>query len=662
MDKEQKTTDNIKAPNKDLEILKKHFSHCFDKNDNFDFEKFKQELSQNEINFSKESYNLDWLGKSYARVLASDSANTLLKEDEEFNKKDENINSQNLLIKGDNLEVLKHLSNAYYEKIKMIYIDPPYNTGSDGFVYQDDRKFSVDEFKELAGVDEEKAKRILDFVDSKSNSHSAWLTFIYPRLYIAKQLLRDDGVIFVSIDDNEVAQLRLLMDEIFGEDNFLYQLTVVNNLNGNDNSSGMMETHEYCLIYAKNKDNFEFGVLPIDDEKELEKWQIDEKGYFKEGGGLKATGEASERRFRPNLFFPIYINENTLDFSLEKKDGYSYELLPITDTKDMRWYWCKEKFLKDKDEVIVKKIKNGYSLYKKQRPSIGNLPSKRGKTTFYSSSYSMANSNIYIKKLFNDKKMFDYPKPIELIKDFARLTNINPTDLILDFFAGSGTTGDAVMQLNAEDGGNRKFILVQLPEPIDAKKNKTAYEFIKDELGVEKPTIFEITKERLLRASKKIEEENQDKDLFSKDKNQDLGFKIFETMPIWEDYDFEADELNEQTTLFDENKLSKDDLKALLITWKTYDGLPLTQSLEEIDLGGYKAYYASDKLYLMDKGFETKNLKSMLEKIDSDKSFNPTSIIAFGYHFDSKNLREIAENIKSYANKKNIDIDFITRY
>ena len=195
MEKEQKITNNIKIPDKNMEVLKQHFSHCFNKNGDFDFEKFKEELSENEINFYKESYGMDWLGKSYARLLASDSATTLLKENEEFNKKDENRNSENLLIKGDNLEVLKHLSNAYYEKIKMIYIDPPYNTGSDGFVYQDDRKFTVDEFKNLAGVDEDKAKRILSFVNSKSNSHSAWLTFMYPRLYIAKQLLKDDGVI-----------------------------------------------------------------------------------------------------------------------------------------------------------------------------------------------------------------------------------------------------------------------------------------------------------------------------------------------------------------------------------------------------------------------------------------------------------------------------------
>jgi len=215
MSKEQKVTGNIQPPNKDLELLKQKFPNCFDKNGEFDFEKFKTQLSKNEINFSKESYGMDWLGKSYARLLATDETTTLLQEDEKFNQKEENSTSENLLIKGDNLEVLKHLSNAYYEKIKMIYIDPPYNTGSDGFVYADDRKFTVEELQELAGVNEERAKHILDFTQSNSNSHSAWLTFMYPRLYIAKQLLKDDGVIFVSIDDNEVAQLRLLMDEIF---------------------------------------------------------------------------------------------------------------------------------------------------------------------------------------------------------------------------------------------------------------------------------------------------------------------------------------------------------------------------------------------------------------------------------------------------------------
>jgi adenine-specific DNA-methyltransferase len=226
--------------------------------------------------------------------------------------------------------------------------------------------------------------------------------------------------------------------------------------------------------------------------------------------------------------------------------------------------------------------------------------------------------------------------------------------IIIDFFAGSGTTGDAVMQLNSEDiangkEGNKKYILVQLPEIIDEKKNKTAYDFVKNELCVDKPTIFEITKERLVRTSKKIEK-------------GDLGFKIFETTPIWEDYEFKAVTQNANQELFEESKLTDIDIQTLLTTWKTYDNISLSKDLDTVDLGGYNGYYADNKLYLMHKGFEAKHLKNILEEVDNKNDFNPTSVIVFGYHFDSKNLREISENISSYANKKGIEIDFVTRY
>jgi adenine-specific DNA-methyltransferase len=261
---------------------------------------------------------------------------------------------------------------------------------------------------------------------------------------------------------------------------------------------------------------------------------------------------------------------------------------------------------------------------------------------------------------------FDYSKPTDLIKKLISLIPDSNNSIFMDFFAGSGTTGDAVMQLNAEDKangkeGNRKYILVQLPEPIDPKKNKTAYDFVKKELGVDEPTIFEITKERLVRAGKKMQSE-QKADLFTGENKLDFGFKIFETQPIWEDYHFEAKEFDPQAKLFDETKLTSEDVQTLLITWKTYDNIPLIQDLESTDLDGYTGYYGKGKLYMMDKGFKTKHLKSLLNKIDEDNSFNPVSIIVFGYHFESKVLREISENVSSYANKKKLDIDFITRY
>ena len=262
-------------------------------------------------------------------------------------------------------------------------------------------------------------------------------------------------------------------------------------------------------------------------------------------------------------------------------------------------------------------------------------------------------ANKEVSALFESKTPFDTPKPTSLIKQMLSIST-DESDLIIDFFAGSGTTGDAVMQLNAQDGGNRKYILVQIPEAIDPKKNKTAYDFVKNDLNAE-PTIFEITKERLIRSAQKIAKEKPDH-------QGDLGFQVYETMPIWDNYHFEADILTPQTQLFDETTLTDDDLTALLTTWKTYDGIPLTQPLVQVDLAGYVAYHGKARLYFMHKGFSTSNLKNLLEKMDNDPDFNATSIIIFGYHFDSKSLREITENVKAYANKKSTDIDVMVRY
>lgn len=673
MNKEEKITTGIKVPNKDLEVLKKHFPHYFDKNGSFDFEKFKNYLTEKEINFSTESYGLEWLGKSYARLLASDPATTLLKADETHNQKSENINSQNLLIKGDNLEALKHLANAYYEKVKMIYIDPPYNTGSDGFVYNDDRKYTVKELQNLIGIDEEKAQRILDFTQSKSNSHSAWLTFMYPRLYIARQLLRDDGVIFVSIDDNEVAQLRLLMDEVFGEENFIICL-----IRKAASNRAMAKTsnilHEYVLCFAKNIDS----VTLIGENKDMSIYKNPDNDPK---GAWVATDPSRKGGYE-------YSFTNPYTGKVEKPPKGRGWVFKQSDIDDL---------VKEGRLVFLNSHKENQRSFILKRYLAENKSENKLVTSLDVCDNHFLNQN-GTKELIDlfEYSYFDFPKPCSLIKYILKIST-NNNDLILDFFAGSGTTGDAVMQLNAEDGGNRKFILVQLPEAIDPKKNKTAYDFVKNELKAE-PTIFEITKERLLRAAKKIKEETIHKKIAEKEKqikdlesqldlenkeeqiaqlkkeiqtlqNQDLGFKIFETMPIWEDYDFEAEEFDNSLNLFDESKLTEEDIKALLTTWKTYDGIALTQELESVVLSAdsldenktqnstlntknYTAYYGNGKLYLMHKGFTTDHLKALLEKVDTDKHFDPKTIIAFGYHFESARLRELAENVKTYNNKK----------
>lgn len=692
MSKEQKITNNIKVPNKDLETLKIHFPHCFDKDGNFQLEKFKNNLTEKEINFSTESYGLDWLGKSYARLLASDPATTLLKADETHNSKPENTNSENLLIKGDNLEVLKHLANAYYEQIKMIYIDPPYNTGSDGFVYNDDRKYTVKELQNLIGIDEEKAKRILDFTQGKSNSHSAWLTFLYPRLYISKQLLKDEGVIFVSIDDNEVTQLRLLMDEVFGEENYIGTFIINSTPNARDYGH-IGKMHEYCIFYANKLNKTETNLLEDKNKRFTFK---DEKGGFNVHP-LYNSNVAFTPENRENLYYPFYLNpekqlselgEEFYEISLTKNENH-IEIYPPKSVKDgvqFVWRWGQPKSLGELNKEIVGYLTEDeeYRIVQKMRTS-----EKLIRSILSDKEFSSRRGTAEVEKIFG-KKVFSFPKPIELLNNLIKVAT-EKDSIVLDFFAGSGTTGDSLFQINSEDGGNRRFILVQIPELIDQKQNKVGYNFVKKELGIDTPTIFDITKERIIRAAKKTkdvlipnkinEKEAELKELEGKLdlegkeekinllkteikslKHQDLGFKVFETIPIWEDYNFEAEQFDTSQTLFDAEKLTEEDIKALLVTWKTNDNIPLSQELEIVDFGGYTAFYGNGKLYLLHKNFTTENLKAVLEKIDSDKVFNPTSIIAFGYHFESKSLRELSENVKQYANKKKIDIDFITRY
>jgi len=710
MSKEQKITNEIKVPNKDLETLRINFPHCFDKDGKFQLEKFKANLTEKEINFSTESYGLDWLGKSYARLLASDPATTLLKADETHNSKPENVNSENLLIRGDNLEVLKHLTGAYYEQVKMIYIDPPYNTGSDGFTYQDDRKFTVKELQQLIGVDVEKAKRILDFTQSKSNSHSAWLTFMYPRLYIAKQLLKDEGVIYVSIDDSEVSQLKMLLDEIFGEENFRGIIIRATGTTTGQEALKIGSSYDSCLCYSKTA-KFQLKGIPLKG-KDLNRFNNDDN----DGKGkyallqLRKTGNADRKEDREGMFFPITAPDGSQVFPIGPTDYLS------------RWRTGKDKFQKFLDEGLIVWKENGedieefdddddendedeitdYTSVTNENVDISKFKSKwKPYVKYYLSERTKQVSNLWtdidgnkkgsieLKQLFEKKKLFENPKPTDFLKRLITIS-CSSDELILDFFAGSGTTADAVLNMNLDDLANRKFILVQIPELIDPKKSKTTYNYVKNEIGIDEPTIFDVTKERIIRASKRIETIANSKiaekkkelselktklDLEGKEerikqlkaeikslKQQDLGFKIFETTPIWEDYDFEAEQFDSSQTLFDAGKLTEEDIKALLVTWKTNDNISLSQELEIVDLGGYTAFYGSGKLYLLHKNFTTENLKAVLEKIDTDKTFNPTSIIAFGYHFESKSLRELSENVKQYANKKKIDIDFITRY
>ena len=637
--REENINDNsdITANSKQLAILKENFPNCFDKDGDFIVAKMEEIVKGSGLELSKESYSLNWLGRSYARLLANENPLTMLKEDKEHNNEENNKNSQNILIKGDNLEVLKHLKNSYENQVKMIYIDPPYNTGNDGFVYNDDRKFTISELSTLAGISDDEAKRVLEFTKSSSNSHSAWLTFIYPRLYIARELLKEDGVIFISIDDNEVSQLKLLCNEIFGEENFIGNITWESKTKSQNTKSSVNKLQpkvEYILLYTK-KDKRRFNLIKVG-SKEYPK--IDEKGVYRDYP-LEVM-DAGGIRGRKTMVYPINgINPPT---------GKQWKIGEITVNEYIT-----------RDDLFIE----GNSIILKMRPDNENSDIAKPFWGFLEKDIGTAES---AKKeltdiLKSEKHGFDTVKPILLIKRLIfHATDEN--DIVLDFFAGSGTTAQAVMQLNAEDGGDRKFILVQIDEPIDPKKNKMAYDFVKDELNREEPTIFEITKERIIRAWQKIKDEISS-DITKNINDFDLGFKIYETTPFLENNLDNMDKFQDsKPQLFDVSLMSEEDFNALLTTWKVYDGMKLTDELIEIKFKDYIAYYGDKKLYFIHGGFTTEDLLELIKKLDEDVSFEPNQLIVFGYNFESKYQREIDEALSNYSNKKSIEIDMIVRY
>ena len=324
--------------------------------------------------------------------------------------------------------------------------------------------------------------------------HSAWLSMMWPRLYLSRNLLREDGVIFVSIDDNEVHNLRLLMNEVYGEENFVAELPTIMNLKGNNDEFAFAGTHEYTLVYCKNSSSAYFNEFSLNEE-EFDDWQEDEIGFYKRGANLKATGANAPREKRPNLFFPVFLDHRTLDCYVTADNAprqpQDHRLLPITDGREMSWRWGKAKFAEG--DVIVTGESGAYGLYKKQRPALGELPSKKPKTIFYKPEYSSGNGTAQIKQVLGDK-VFSNPKPTQLLKDFITL-GTDRDSLIMDFFAGSGTTGQAVMEQNEQDGGTRRFLLVQMPE--DIAENTAA-----QTAGYR--TIADITRARLAKVSEKL--------------------------------------------------------------------------------------------------------------------------------------------------------------
>ncbi len=477
-----------------LQEFKKLFPEAFTE-EKIDWEKLKATLGEN-VNFSNERYVLNWAGKSDAfRSLQAPTTKTLISARDESLNFDE---TENIFIEGENMEVLKTLQKSYFGKIKVIYIDPPYNTGNDTFIYPDKFSETKEEYKKRIGDKDAEGtitKEGLVRKNSKDNGqyHSNWLNMMYPRLFLAKNLLKEDGIIFISIDDNEVHNLRLLMNEIFGEENFVGQFIWKRRQNADSrNKSNVSTDHEYILAYSKY-DEIMFAGKDIDKSK-YKNPDNDPRGPW---ASIDLSGLATKDQ-RPNLHYDIIDPGTKNAYPPNPKRGWSKS--PSTTQKmieEKRILFPKsssgrpreKKFLKDLTKSVT-----GFSTWLD--------PKQIGYTT---------NGTREVTQLM-EEKLFDFPKPTNLISLLSKQTT-SDKDLILDFFSGSGTTAQAVMNLNEQDGGNRKYICVQLPEKTHPKSEayKVGYK-----------TIADIAKERIRRAAKKIEEEVETEKL----KKLDLGFKV----------------------------------------------------------------------------------------------------------------------------------------
>lgn len=481
----------------------------------------RQLLGDDAVEDAPEAYEFNWVGKQAARAEVLRPINKTLRP-----VKEDSVdwdNTQNLYIEGDNLEVLKLLQKSYLGKVKMIYIDPPYNTGND-FVYHDDFARSQAEEDLFAGNVDELGNRFIKNSDSNGRYHSDWCSMIYSRLMVARSLLTDDGAIFISIDDNEQENLKRICDEIFGEANYIGKIAVVNNLKGRNDKKDIATCHEYLCIYGKTE--FAAGGMPLTEEQKLKFDKRDEKGNPYQLRDLRKRGRPDRREDRPNMFFPIYYNVERKECSLEPQAGW-IEILPLRgDGSDGRWRWGKDRVKQNLSilEPRYSHISGRWGIEHRVylNPTLNPVCNEddeeeleervsKSKSFWMGGDLSSDVGRRQLKELF-ENAYFDYPKSIGFIINTLYM-GAEQDSIILDFFSGSATTAHAVMQLNAEDGGNRKFILVQLPEETteDSEAYKAGYK-----------NICEIGKERIRRAGKKIKEENP---LTTQD--LDTGFRVF---------------------------------------------------------------------------------------------------------------------------------------
>ena len=614
---------------REFAVLRAAFPACFHSDGSFDFAHFKEYLND-KVSVVNEGYGLHFLGKNYARLLASLETTTVIVPDEEHNAQPENRDSRNIYISGDNLDALKHLLHSYEGSIKCIYIDPPYNTGTDGFVYNDNFKFTPEYLSERLSIGEDEAARILDMTRRGAASHSAWLTFMLPRLELARDLLSDDGVIFISIDDNEQANLKLLCDEVFGEENMICSfIWKKRQMVDSRTKNGASKDHDYLLCYGKK----EYARI-CGKKSDTNKYSNPDNDPRGDWMSADMTGLATESQ-RPNLHYDL----------VDPSTGIVYKCPPT----GWRYEQKRMSELIANDEVIFPKDKTGRPRRKK---FVKDLESEfTGLSSILETVYSTQGTR-ELRELFDGDEYFDFPKPVDYIKQVV-LQGINPRNdekvYVLDFFGGSGTTAHAVLDL-ISCGEKINFIIVQIQELF--KENSDAYK------KANFKSIDELSIERIKRAAKKIKKENP---LF----HGDLGFKHYtlkepESKLIDQIEDF--DTTTNDTFLMD-TLLKEFGTTTVLATWLVRDGYGLTDKAEELDLAGYKAYYKDRHLYLLQSGLSDAAVDALVTKYETDKDFNPLNVVIFGYSFNWTEMETLKVNLRRLqATEKNLRLNFDVRY
>lgn len=563
-----------------------------------DFEKLQAELSNEIIGEGEERYQFTWPDKRAANRLANTPTTMTLRpcreESVDFD------HTQNLYIEGDNLDVLKVLRETYLGKVKMIYIDPPYNTGND-FVYNDDFAQSRSEFEETSGLFDEEGNQTIDPMQRNTESngrfHTDWLNMIYPRLKVARDLLSDDGVIFISIDDNEVENLKKICNEVFGERNCQGIISYVRKTSGKQDSSNFMKSTEYIMCYSKSE---KWECQPIiAGEHVLDRYnKVDENGNKFRETDLRKTGNADRRVDRPLMYYPFYYSPTNNDLQVRNNEDLQLEqngyikILPIKpDGSDGRWRWGIDNAQTHMEFLVARlmpkyKDQNKYTIYEKDYiDKKGEVRTVKEHTSWDRTEFNSDNAMMEFKKLGFSNQLFPFPKVSALVKHMCYLADTQ-NSIVLDFFSGSATTAHAVMQLNAEDGGNRKFIMVQLPEKTDEKSEayKAGYK-----------NICEIGKERIRRAGKKIKEENKDKEGIEK---LDTGFRVLKLDSSNMNDVYYTPEDFDKHTLFSENVKSDRTPEDLLFQVMLDLGIELSAKIESRQIAG-KTVYLVDDYYLV---------------------------------------------------------------